>query len=76
MIVDDNKDAADTCEMLLTLLGHEVQTLIPAEASRRLPKPSALMFFFLISVCRISVATNLQSRSDAPRGARAPYSLQ
>jgi PAS domain S-box-containing protein len=26
MIVDDNKDAADTCEMLLKLLGHEVQT--------------------------------------------------
>ena len=26
VIVDDNKDAADTCEMLLKLLGHEVQT--------------------------------------------------
>ena len=26
VIVDDNKDAADTCEMLLQLLGHEVRT--------------------------------------------------
>jgi PAS domain S-box-containing protein len=34
LIVDDNKDAADTCEMLLKLLGHEVQT---AHTGRSVP---------------------------------------
>ena len=36
MIVDDNKDAADTCEMLLQLLGHEVRTAHAGRSVRAL----------------------------------------
>ena len=68
LVVDDNRDAADSCAALLELSGHHVQTAYTGLMRWKSPRPSVLTRYFWISVSQISTDINWRRPFGPPHG--------